>query len=68
VSYYEGLNRKFPDKEIVSRLIPYCEKYIKVQPEITSEARKIRKSWGDNILGLHRGTDMKSTPDHPIPP
>lgn len=69
VPYYEGTLRKAPDRKQIEYLEPYIRKYIKINPNVSEEAKSIREQWGEKVLGIHiRGTDMKSTPNHPVPP
>lgn len=69
VPYYGVTDSKFPDHEIVEQLTPYIQKYISFRPELLQEAERMIRGWGTNILGVHiRGTDMKHTPEHPVPP
>ena len=69
VPYYEGKERSFPTREKVAFLSGYVDKYIKINQNILDEADSIRQKWDGLVIGVHiRGTDMKCTPDHPIPP
>lgn len=69
VPYYEGTNRVFPTREIVAKLTPYMDQYIKIKPFIQEEAERVRSQWEGPVVGVHiRGTDMHTTPNHPVPP
>lgn len=68
VPHYMNNSKKLPDKEMVDKLDPYLDKYIKVDKSIIDEVSDIRNSWGENALGVHiRGTDMNNAPGHPVP-
>lgn len=65
---YSYTDNNYINHEMIDKLSPYVDKYIKIQQEILDEVKSIKLNWGENILGLHiRGTDMKNTSNHPIP-
>ena len=64
---------QFPDQEQISKLNGVCTEYIQIREELLEEANALwmalTKENADSVLGVHvRGTDMRCSKDHPIPP
>lgn len=70
VPFYEGRFRRFPDGECINLLRPYIEKHLKIRPQYIEKANAFFDREIDKlvVLGVHiRGTDMRTTANHPIP-
>ncbi len=69
VPYYSiGIGR-YPNKKMVNNLQQYIRKFCKIKQELLKEFEKKAKELNlKECIGIHiRGTDMKNTPEHPIP-
>lgn len=69
VPYYKGIDKCFPNKDIVNELQQYIASYIHIKPEYVKKANDFYDKYkGKNVLGVHiRGNDMFHVEGHPVP-